>query len=597
MIAVVMILLAVAFALDALRMRGRLAALAVLDDDDDHGPAGDHLFVVAPGVDLDESTRRAASAFAKAHELDVVDLVPHDLPALRALQLAQFVDPKAYRNDLIAPGRTAGHALLVSASLAARLDLKNPRDAVHFAELAKRAKLYAPGRADVAIAPDERARDLDLDDRYDALRVVFGPGTPAVMAMQAVVLALLAFGVAYTPTFGFVALGAWHAQPLVAILGTKLRPRGWIFAVLLRAPLELWLLARTLLGRHRALARDLSPRRTEYAHLLERGNDFFEQRRDSCPLCGGTELVVHLRTTDLFQRKPGTFTLERCRGCRHLFQNPRLSIAGLSFYYKDFYDGLGEDGMEFMFGLDAAAYRARAEFALAVRQPTRWLDVGAGHGHFCAAARARLPATQFDGLDISASIVEAKRRGWVQRGYRGLFPDLASKLAGKYDAVSMSHYLEHTIDPRAELAAARTTLADGGCLMIELPDPEFALGRLLRRYWLPWFQPQHLHLYSTTNLERLLREHGFEPVAWQRGAAHQRIDFTFASWMVMQRIAPPAKLPWRWRGRGATAWRAVAWPLVGAPLFVLAFIVDHALSPIFRRAKVSNTFRVVARKV
>src|SRR5262249_20877846 len=160
---VVMILLALAFALDAVRMRGRLAALAVLDDDADHGPAGDHLFVVAPGVDLDESTRRAASAFAKARELDVVDLVPRDLRALRALQLARVADPKTYRADRIARGRTAGHALLVSASLAARLDLKDPRDAVQLAELAKRAKLYAPGRADVAIAPDERASKLDLD--------------------------------------------------------------------------------------------------------------------------------------------------------------------------------------------------------------------------------------------------------------------------------------------------------------------------------------------------------------------------------------------------------------------------------------------------
>src|SRR5438270_4799824 len=152
---------------------------------------------------------------------------------------------------------------------------------------------------------------------------------------------------------------------------------------------------------------------------------------------------------------------------------------------------------------------------------TSWLDVGAGHGHFCFAARDELPGTTFDGLDLSESIDEAKRRGWIDTAYRGLFPELAAGFAGHYDAISMSHYLEHTLDPKLELDAARTALAPDGCLLIELPDPEFALGRILRRYWLPWFQPQHLHLLSVANLERLLRERGFAPVAWHRGLAHQ----------------------------------------------------------------------------
>src|SRR5439155_15722535 len=98
-----------------------------------------------------------------------------------------------------------------------------------------------------------------------------------------------------------------------------------------------------------------------------------------------------------------------------------------------------------------------------------------------------------------------------------------------YDAISMSHYLEHTRDPRLELDAARTALAPAGCLMIEVPDPEYPLGRVLRRYWLPWFQPQHQHLLSVKNLDRLLRERGFEPVAWHRGRAHQKVDFFFAA--------------------------------------------------------------------
>ena len=43
-----------------------------------------------------------------------------------------------------------------------------------------------------------------------------------------------------------------------------------------------------------------------------------------------------------------------------MFQNPRLSLDGLDFYYKDFYDGLGEDGMEFVFGFGVEPYLDRA---------------------------------------------------------------------------------------------------------------------------------------------------------------------------------------------------------------------------------------------
>src|SRR5439155_19304384 len=176
-----------------------------------------------------------------------------------------------------------------------------------------------------------------------------------------------------------------------------------------------------------------------------------------------------------------------------------------------------------------------------------------------------------------------------------LFPALAPGLGGKYDPVSMSHYLEHTLDPRAELAAACTALATGGRLMIEVPDPEFRLGRVLGRYWLPWFQPQHQHLLPVASLDRLLREHGFTPKVWHRGLAHQSVDFTFAAVLLLGRLGPPANLPWRWRGAAANVRRVVVWT-VGKPLLIAGVLLDIALTPVFRRAKVSNTYRVLATK-
>jgi len=581
--------------LDALRMRGRLGALEALPPSD-QAPSSQHRFIAAPGVELDAATRRAASAWAERHGKDVVDLVPGDLPTIRAMGFAQIADPPRVRRERLESGRTAGHALLVRADLAERAGAGDPSDEVAMIKLAARLKLYAPLTYDHVVAPAERAQPTVVSRRRASLRAILGPATPIALAFQPMFWALMIAGVIARPILGAVAIGLWHLQPLLAIAGTRIKPRDLLVVTIARAPIELYLLLGTLFGRWSPPREDrVSALRPTYDALIRDEEQFWEPRRDDCPMCRSRALRVHLRVSDLMQHKPGTFTLERCDDCDHIFQNPRLTIAGLDYYYKDFYDGLGEDGLEFMFGRGVDGYRARARMVRAEARPRAWLDVGAGHGHFCLVARDELPETRFDGLDLSESIEEAHRRRWIDTAYRGLFPELAPELAGSYDALSMSHYLEHTLDPRAELDAARTTLSPGGHLMIELPDPEFGLGRVLGRWWLPWFQPQHQHLLSTTNLDKLLREHGFTPIRWHRGAAHQRVDFVFAAGLLLGRLAPPADLPWRRGGAIARARRAVVWSL-GAPLLVAGFVADRVAAPIIRRGRRSNTYRVLARR-
>lgn len=313
-------------------------------------------------------------------------------------------------------------------------------------------------------------------------------------------------------------------------------------------------------------------------------------------MCGAGELAVHLDIADLLQGKPGRFRLERCARCGHVFQNPRLSSRGLALYYRDFYDGLGERGLDAIFSYSASPYLARARLVEGVATPKAWLDVGCGHGHFCCAAREVWPEARFDGLDFGESVDEAARRGWVDRAYRGLFPAVAPTIAGVYDVVSMSHYLEHTTDPRAEIRAAAEALVPGGLLLIEVPDPDSALGRWLGRLWLPWFQPQHLHFVSVANMERLLAESGFDVVKWQRGEAHQAVDFFLAAVLLLRWLAPDARAPWRPRpSRLRLAWGRMVWTL-GLPLVFAGRITDRLLAPLFRRPGLSNTYRVLARK-
>jgi SAM-dependent methyltransferase len=332
----------------------------------------------------------------------------------------------------------------------------------------------------------------------------------------------------------------------------------------------------------------------ELASGVER---FLEPRRDTCPWCGSTDLSVRLRTSDLIQHKPGRFTLEQCGTCRHIFQNPRLTPAGLDFYYRDCYDGLGQEQAEKLFNAAGRSYRGRADMLKRFTTPGAWLDVGAGHGHFCRLAREIWPDTTFDGLDQSAGIEEAERRGWIDHGYRGEFVARAGELAGQYDVVSMHHYLEHTREPFDELDAAAKVLPAGSYLLIELPDPESSFGCILGRWWLPWLQPQHQHMIPVQNLVQALTDRGFSAVAIERGAAHQGGDLLFSLALALIAIAPDPRLPWlttgptRWRRlRHTTVWA------VGRPLLVVAYLLDELLRQVVRRTCGGNAYRVLARK-
>ena len=170
-----------------------------------------------------------------------------------------------------------------------------------------------------------------------------------------------------------------------------------------------------------------------------------------------------------------------------------------------------------MFASGPGVYLARAKMVEKITSPGKLARRRRGPRTFCCRSRARYfrKTRCFDGLDMSESIADAERRRWIDHGIRGMFPEIASSLAkdrGLYDVVSMSHYLEHTLDPRAEIAAAKRVLKEDGHLFIELPDPESKIGRMLGRSWLPWFQPQHIGLLTVKNLEDILRENSFEPV-------------------------------------------------------------------------------------
>lgn len=340
--------------------------------------------------------------------------------------------------------------------------------------------------------------------------------------------------------------------------------------------------------------------RAGYQSDLAQGPErFFEPRRTECPWCTSTRLRRRLRSTDRLQRKPGIFVLDECCSCGHVFQNPRLSAEGLEFYYRDCYDGLGRATMARLASSPLAnmLYRSRARALLPYGRPALWLDVGTGQGHFCATARRIHPDTEFHGLDRGEGVLSAEREGRITRAYRGSFTELSHRFAGRYDVVSMCHYLEHTPAPRDELAAAHRALRADGHLLIEVPDPQSLAARLLGRWWGPWLQPQHLHLLPLANLREALAEHGFTVVAVDRREPHVPTDLVSAAVNLLKSVLPHEDVPWIPRRPGPLRrWFRRLLLQQTAPTLLVLFAVDLLLAPLIRRTRLSNAYRVIARR-
>ncbi|CUU53925.1 2-polyprenyl-3-methyl-5-hydroxy-6-metoxy-1,4-benzoquinol methylase [Parafrankia irregularis] len=628
--------------LNSVRLRARVRALAVIP------PAGQavhpsHRFLVADGVRLDEAQRRAASAYALREGLSVLDLVPAEMAAHEVLDLARMVDPGAGRPGLLTSGRGAFQALLVEQDVWERagLDLPTPTR-VDLVAATATLRLHASTATGLALLPGLSAGAGSATQRLEIEFAAYpwAPGMPFMpLARDLAVVA----GMAAAPAWALGAALLGWVQPLVVSAGRIRLTAG----ELARSPLTrrlpmLRFLASPVVARRTAPATTagtavtatattattatattatiptpttaaatatartprpgppvpepavLAAKRRQYAADLAAGVDrFLEPPFTACPWCGGAELALELLGVDCFQAKPGVFRYDRCRDCGHVFQNPRLTLDGLEFYYRDFYSGLGARLVEELFSRNSATYLDRAR--IDIPAPRRWLDVGGGFGHFCATAREVWPTTSFDGLDIGESIGQAERRGWIEHAYRGRLPDLAGTLRDRYDVVSMFHYLEHTRDPREELRAAAQVLAPGGHLIVELPNPHCPAGRWFGTYWPGWLVPQHQHLLPADNLTAALDDLGLKVLDVRFGPAHQGGDAPIALWGAWQRAAPPPSSPWLDVASPAAARvRRVLLGAVTAAAMPAAIAWDVASRRYLTAGRRSNAYRVLA---
>lgn len=136
----------------------------------------------------------------------------------------------------------------------------------------------------------------------------------------------------------------------------------------------------------------------------------------------------------------------------------------------------------------------------------RLLDIGAGSGWLVEHMAAL--GWQAEGLDFDARAVEQARAKGLRMHRGGLLEQHFAD--ARFDAVTMSHSIEHVHEPLAWLAEARRILRPGGRLALATPNTRSLLHCRFAMHWFALDPPRHLHLFNRAALQLALRKAGFE---------------------------------------------------------------------------------------
>lgn len=260
-----------------------------------------------------------------------------------------------------------------------------------------------------------------------------------------------------------------------------------------------------------------------------------EQSPD-CLLCGAAGAPLHENLHDRLFGAPGEWGFLKCLECGLAWLNPRPAPADLHKVYKRYYthsengrsalrrkskralystvpgyDRLAPNWFWKLVGRNLALsslMKGRAllgTMCLAGRAKGRLLDIGCGDGEFLAIMRdAGWDVTGVEPDSISAGLA-ARRHGFpVFRGAlkEASFPD------AHFDAITLSHVIEHAYDPVELLSECNRVLAASGRIVITTPNIESRGHEIFQDSWIALDPPRHLFLFSPDTLRTCCQRAG-----------------------------------------------------------------------------------------
>lgn len=266
-----------------------------------------------------------------------------------------------------------------------------------------------------------------------------------------------------------------------------------------------------------------------------------------CPVCGSEHReLLHERLTDSLYCAPGDWALYCCQSCGSGYLDPRPTLETIGLAYARYYthgsvwrqnaDGHGRlsrhlyamanSYLNERFGTSFApanrlgpllaqfspANRGRLE-TLGRQMPkatpnARLLDIGCGNGEFLLFARNA--GWVVSGVETDPKAVEHCRRASLDI-HQGGIEALAGQSAS-FDAITLSHVIEHVHDPLALLRACYRLLRPRGWIWVATPNLESQGHCRFGASWRGLEPPRHLVLLTRSSIFYLMQTAGFQQI-------------------------------------------------------------------------------------
>jgi 2-polyprenyl-3-methyl-5-hydroxy-6-metoxy-1,4-benzoquinol methylase len=270
----------------------------------------------------------------------------------------------------------------------------------------------------------------------------------------------------------------------------------------------------------------------------------------SCLLCGSLGKAIYEELQDRIGDAPGQWTLKRCssKPCGILWLDPMPTPDDIWKAYRTYYTHsdypvgqLKQDwarrvfrsvmsqlkasyiGLKYGYLSEERRLVARQLGWMAYAMPWRrsqWdmsvmflpsvqggslLEVGSGSGDLLVELREL--GWNVEGIDVDPMAVENSmgrglkvRQGTLEAlGY----PD------NTFDAIVMSHVIEHVHDPVSLLSECFRILKLGGQLSLVTPNAQSFCHRVFGRAWLALDPPRHLHIFTLNAMQAVMHRSGF----------------------------------------------------------------------------------------
>jgi 2-polyprenyl-3-methyl-5-hydroxy-6-metoxy-1,4-benzoquinol methylase len=261
-----------------------------------------------------------------------------------------------------------------------------------------------------------------------------------------------------------------------------------------------------------------------------------------CKFCGSKSALLHDALTDRLVGTTGSWRMLRCtnQACGLAWLDPAPTGAQLSAAYADYYTHASAENssrlrrqyerlktgyLVHQFGYDAPTIKPweifggrllaclphrRAAFDASVMwlpatPGGKVLEIGCGNGNLL---------NHLATLGWQVQGVEPDRKAAEIATHRNL-PVMCGELSEhsfapqSFDAIIMSHVIEHIGDPITLLKICRQLLKPGGRLIILTPNLHALGHRWFGRDWLHLDPPRHLNLFTQESMATACRMSGF----------------------------------------------------------------------------------------